>query len=79
MKKEFKERPKPCPCCNGIEIYVGVLSVSSQGVRCLNPECGLRLAVTDDDLVLHDMTWKTIEDFDGAALKLAIERWNRRP
>ena len=72
---------KSCPCCGKANIYHGPASAFSMGVGCLREldGCGLEMSVDCSE------TWKQAPLGKGRsiiakqlALRLAIERWNKR-
>lgn len=84
MARKPKTLPlKPCPCCGGTDLWVGVMSATSQGVQCRADGCRLSLSVPVDfnaeGKTPKNETWAvTWRRMLTRTVQAAVDRWNAR-
>lgn len=61
---------KPCPCCGGVNLYVGAVDVLSYGIKC--NACGIKVSRGIPDRAPKG------KDFVTFTLESAAMAWNKR-
>jgi hypothetical protein len=78
--KPTVELPKPCPFCGNPNVYKGITSAITYGVRCqaFTGGCGAELSVEMPDETPEFLQGCTAKEFHLACIGEAIKLWNCR-